>query len=440
MYTFSVYLSSAIYVSSEVAIMDHFGVGAFKASLGLALFVLGYSTGPLLFSPISEIPSVGRNAPYNVTFALFVILSVPTALVKNLGGLLVLRFLQGFFGSPCLATGGGTMQDMYSMLYLPIAIACWVSAAFCAPALGPFLSGFAVPAESWRWSLWEILWLAGPVFILVFISLPETLEGNILLRRAKRLRKLTGDDKYVSQSELNQKDMTAGSIARFALIKPFEINIKDPAILFTSIYSGIIYGTYYSFFEVFPLVYGGVHGFNLGETGLVFICIVVGSILSMACYSMLILKVVIPDILKNGMGPQENVLKPALIAVFLPTISLFVFGWTSRSDIPWIVPTIFLAIYPFSVFIIFQTLFLYIPISYPQYAASLFAGNDFFRGLFAFGAILFSRSMFINEGIGKGVSILGGISILGWIGMYYLYFRGAKLRAKSKFAVSEAAT
>jgi DHA1 family multidrug resistance protein-like MFS transporter len=53
----------------------------------------------------------------------------------------------------------------------------------------------------------------------------------------------------------------------------------------------------------------------------------------MFLYCLLILKVVIPDILKNGMGPQEGVLKPALIFVFGPTISLFLFAWTSRADI-----------------------------------------------------------------------------------------------------------
>jgi DHA1 family multidrug resistance protein-like MFS transporter len=47
-----------------------------------------------------------------VTFAIYLILSVPTALANNLGGLLVLRFLQGFFGSPCLANGGAIMQDL----------------------------------------------------------------------------------------------------------------------------------------------------------------------------------------------------------------------------------------------------------------------------------------------------------------------------------------
>ena len=61
---------------------------------------------------IGEIPAFGRNLPYIVTFSIFVILCVPTALVNNIGGLLFLRFLQGFFGSPCLANGGASMQDM----------------------------------------------------------------------------------------------------------------------------------------------------------------------------------------------------------------------------------------------------------------------------------------------------------------------------------------
>lgn len=61
---------------------------------------------------MSEIPLFGRNVPYMTSFALFVILAIPTALVDNYAGLLVLRFLTGFMGSPCLATGGATMQDL----------------------------------------------------------------------------------------------------------------------------------------------------------------------------------------------------------------------------------------------------------------------------------------------------------------------------------------
>jgi DHA1 family multidrug resistance protein-like MFS transporter len=69
---------------------------------------------------MSEIALFGRNWVYLPTFILFVIISVPTALVKNYAGLLVLRFLQGFFGSPCLANGGATVGDIVSSLVLHI--------------------------------------------------------------------------------------------------------------------------------------------------------------------------------------------------------------------------------------------------------------------------------------------------------------------------------
>jgi DHA1 family multidrug resistance protein-like MFS transporter len=115
LYTFAVYCGSAIYTSSEPQIMQVFGVGQSKASLGLSIYVIGYGVGPLIFSPLSEIPVFGRNVPYMVSFALFVILCVPMALVDNYAGLLVLRFLTGFMGSPCLATGAASMQDIVSI-------------------------------------------------------------------------------------------------------------------------------------------------------------------------------------------------------------------------------------------------------------------------------------------------------------------------------------
>lgn len=131
LYTFVVYTSSAIYTSSTEGVMKAFGVSQLKATLGLALYVLGYGIGPLLFSPLSEIPRIGRNPVYIVTMFLFVIISIPTALVGNYPGLMVLRFLQGFFGSPCLASGGASLGDIYSLMALPYAMMAWVSAAYC---------------------------------------------------------------------------------------------------------------------------------------------------------------------------------------------------------------------------------------------------------------------------------------------------------------------
>lgn len=434
-YTFSVYTGSAIYTSGEGGVMKQFGINATDASLPLSLYVLAYGMGPLLFAPMSEIPVIGRSPVYAVTFLLFVIISIPTALVNNFAGLLVLRFLQGFFGSPCLANGPATMQDMYSLLYLPYALTVWVSAAYCGPALGPLLSGFAVMAKGWRWSLWEILWIAGPVFILMFLLVPETSTPNILLRRAKRLRALTEDTRLKAQSEIDQKGLKPSAVVWDALIKPLEITIKDPAIAFVNMYTALVYGIYYSFFEVFPLVYPVMYGFSIGTIGVVFTCVLVSCAIGVAIYCLYLTYYLIPDIMKRGLRAQEHRLVPALFACFGPPIGLFLFAWTANPKIHWIAPTIGITIYGGSVFVVMQCIFVYVPLSYPQYAASIFAGNDFFRSALACGSIMFARPLFINLGVGQGVSLLAGLSTMGIIGMYVLYFVGPRLRSRSKFAM-----
>lgn len=228
LYTFVVYCGSAIYTTAEGEVIQKFTINPTEAALPLSLYVLGYGVGPLLFAPLSEIPAIGRSPVYFTTMVIFTILCVPTALVDNYAGLLVLRFLQGFFGSPCLANGAASLQDIYTLLYLPYALVVWVAAAYCGPALGPLLSGFAVMAKGWRWSLWEILWMAAPTLIVMFLFLPETSSHNILLRRAARLRKLTGQKHLQSQSEIDQLLLKPSTVIINALVSPTTIPFHPP--------------------------------------------------------------------------------------------------------------------------------------------------------------------------------------------------------------------
>ncbi|KAK7956022.1 cycloheximide resistance [Apiospora aurea] len=435
-YTFVVYTSSAIYTTSDEGVMEAFGVNVTVASLGLALFVLGYGTGPLLFSPLSELPSIGRNPVYTWTMFLFVIISIPTALVQNVAGLLVLRFLQGFFGSSCLANGAASFGDMYDMMVLPYAMIAWVSAAYCGPALGPLLSGYSVPVKGWRWSLLEILWAATPVFIVMFLFLPETSTPSLLLQRAQRLRKLTGSPRFMSQSEIDERNLDRKAVLIDALIKPLEITLKDPAILFVQVYTAIIYGIYYSFFEVFPLVYPVYYGMNYGQIGLLFLCVMVACLIGVVVYVSYLYFYMDPRVRARGFPVQETRLVPALIAAFGPTVGLFIFAWTARPDVHWIAPTVGITVYGATVFVVMQCVFVYVPLSYPQYAASLFAGNDFFRSALVFASILFAKPLFDHLGVARGTSLLGGLSTIGIVGIWVLYFTGAKLRGLSKFAVA----
>lgn len=296
------------------------------------------------------------------------------------------------------------------------------------------MAGFAVPAKTWHWSLWEIAWMTAPVVIGLLIAMPETSSANILLRRAQRLRDLTGDSRFQSQSEVDQRKLTASGILVSALIKPIEITLKDPAIFFVNMYTALFYGIYYTFFEVFPLIFPVQYNFNLGEIGLAFLSCQSGATIGLLAYFAYLHWYMIPDNLRHGLRQQEHRLVPAILGSFLIPIGLFVFAWTARASIHWVVALIGVVIFVVGTFFILQSIFVYLPLSYPVYAASLFAGNDLTRSSMACGSIMFARPLFLNVGIAKGVTLLGGLSVVGIFGTIAIYYFGAQLRARSKFA------
>ncbi|KAL7921906.1 MFS general substrate transporter [Trichoderma austrokoningii] len=379
-YTFIVYSASSIYAPSVEGVSEHFGVSIIAAELGLALFVLWYGVGGVVFGPLSEIPVVGRNPVYYVTFIIYFGISFPTAVVGNFGGLLVLRSLQG-----------GTFTDMYDLIYVLYQLCFWVYCAWGGPAIGPLIGGFSAMFKGWRWPLWEIVWMNLFMLVVMLCLLPETSAANLLMRRAKRLRKLAGDPRLQSQSEIDQQHLTASEILVNALVRSIEIIIKDPAILFVNVYTAFFYGVYYTFFEVFPLL-----RLVLSHISAIFTDIV-------------------PDNIKNGLREQEHRLVPALFGSILlqSGVVLFVIG----------------------MFWILQALFVYIPFSYPTYANSLFAGNCISRAAMVAGAIMYARPLFINLNVHEGVTLLAGLSVGGIPGTFFLYKYGGKLRARSKFAV-----
>ncbi|KAL6821571.1 major facilitator superfamily domain-containing protein [Trichoderma camerunense] len=421
-YAFCVYLGSSIYTASTAGVMKEFGVNYVQATLGLAMYILGYGIGPLLWSPLSEIPAVGRTPPYVLTFAVFVGLCVAAAMTKSFGGLCISRFLMGFFD--------------FAPIKMPYLLALWGGSATLGPAIGPVVVGFSVPREGWRWSQWELLWFAGPLLVCLFIFLPETNPENILMHRAQRLRRITGRTNIKSESEIKQSHMSPREIVYYALIKPWEINALDPSVLFTTIYISLVYATFYSFFESFPLVYPVIYGFNEGQTGLAFMSVIVGLVISIPAYCIYYYFWVEPKVLKDGWGKPEDRLKPAILGSYMIPVGVFIFAWTTRHNVHWMPSIVGVGINNAGQFFILQPVFMYLTMTYPQFAASLMAANDFARSALAAGAVLVSRPMFTHLGVPGGVSLLGGLNFICIGGVCIMYYLGPKLRARSRFAAT----
>ncbi|GAA6034701.1 hypothetical protein JCM8097_001130 [Rhodosporidiobolus ruineniae] len=135
-YSFAVYIGSVIYTASIPGLTEQFDIGLVAATAGLTLFVAGYGVGPMLLSPMQEMPAWGRNPVYLAGLILFVIFQIPCILAKNLATILVFRFLSGFVGSPSLATGGATLGDIYPPNHIAVAIGAWAFGGLSGPIFG----------------------------------------------------------------------------------------------------------------------------------------------------------------------------------------------------------------------------------------------------------------------------------------------------------------
>ncbi|KAI1825901.1 cycloheximide resistance protein [Xylaria intraflava] len=434
--TFSIYIGSSIVTTAEPTFIEIFGVSQQVSSLSLSLYVLGYGVGPLFFSPLSEVPTLGRNFAYILSLGLFLVVSIAASLVDNYPGFLVVRFLQGFLGSPVLATGGASAADLFGFHKLYYGLVAWTCAAFAGPAIGPVISAFAVEQATWRWTMYELLILGGFSFLLLVFLMPETNADTILLRRARRLRQITGNEALRSDSERRQADISfLGLLAKY-FSTPLKVTVQDPSIAFINIYTALIYAIYYSYFESFPLVYEGIYNFSLGSLGIVFTALLIACSIGAATYLVVVYKIYEPYTIKNGVGVPEFRLVPGIWTAVTAPIGVLIFGLTARPNIHWAVPTLGVLIYSASQFVIGAVIFFYLATSYPRYSASLFAGNTFFRSALAAGAVHYSQPLFGNLGIAGGCGVLAGLLVACFFGISAIWYFGAKLRARSKFAES----
>lgn len=432
--TFSVYIGSAIYTPGLIDVTQVFGVAQVPATLGLTLYVAGYGLGPLIWSPMSEIPQIGRLWVYIITLFIFVVFQIPTALASNFGMLLAFRFLTGFFGSPALATGGATIADMYRPQKQAYGLAVWGIGAVCGPVIGPLVGGFAVEAHGWTWTIWELMWLSGFCLILLFFFLPETSSTNILYRRTKRLRKLTGDNRLTCEAEMAGENMGPKDIFKMTLWKPIALNFQEPIVFLLNLYIALIYGLLYIWFESFPLVFEGVYGFSLGIQGIAFLGILVGTLVGAACLFAWLYFYQEKQFDENGNIQPEKRLIPAMVGCFFVPITLFWFGWSSRESIHWIMPIIGTSFFGIAAFTLFNAVLPYLSDAYPESVASVLAGNDLMRSAFGAGFPLFATAMYKKLGIDWASSLLAFLGIAFIPIPFVLYKFGKRIRQKSKNA------
>ncbi|KAI1491814.1 major facilitator superfamily domain-containing protein [Biscogniauxia mediterranea] len=400
------------------------------ATFVVSAFVLGFAAGPLLMAPLSEL--YGRARIYHTTNVLFVFFTIGCALSTTMGMLIAFRFLAGFAGVAVITCGSGSIVDLMPTEQRGRAMALWSIGPLLGPVIGPICAGFLVEAVGWRWVFWVIAIAAGIATLIAFFILRETYAPEILERKAERLRKETGDQRY--QSKL-KKAGTPKHVFMTAIARPARMFLFSPLVTCMCIYISAIYGLLYLLFTTFTFVYEEMYGFGSRAAGLTFIAGGVGNLLGLAFTGTVSDKLIQRKRNRGEPAQPEDRLNLVITvpgALLLPT-GLIMYGWTANPNIHWIVPMIGTGILGFGMMAIFNSVQAYLVDSYPNNAATVTAANAVLRSILGAVLPLFGLQLYDALGLGWGNTLLGLILVvLAPVPWIFAKF-GRRIRENPKF-------
>ncbi|KAH8102515.1 MFS general substrate transporter [Cristinia sonorae] len=419
--------------SEIVGPLEHeFGFSIEVGALLISLFVAGYCVGPLLWGPLSE--QYGRRIIGIISFTIYTGSQVGCALSPNSASLLIFRFLGGTFAASPMTNSGAIISDIWDADTRGTAMALFTLAPFAGPSLGPTVGGFMVTAGvSWRWVFWLLAMFAGACGILLTLTQPETYSPVILVRKAKRLRKETGDDRWWAPLERQQVGLRQH--LEHILGRPFEMLFMEPMLVAINLYMSFVYGCMYLLFEAYPIVFSVGHGLNPGKSGLMFMPIFVGGTAACLVYMLYwnpIYKRLVKQYAPDPVPPEFRLDICAWAAPGF-ALSFFWFGWTSFPSISIWAPMMSGLVIGFTIIWIFLGLLNYTIDAYLFAAASALAANTVLRSIFGAGFPLFANQMFDKLNPRWASTLLGCIALLMMPLPLVLKRYGPFLQRKSRF-------
>ncbi|EOO02366.1 putative drug transporter protein [Phaeoacremonium minimum UCRPA7] len=257
-----------------------------------------------------------------------------------------------------------------------------------------------------------------------------------------------------------KEDEERSSIAvmiSISIWRPFHLLFTEPVVFFFSLWVAFAWAVLYLTFGSIPYVFNRIYGWNIEKCGYMFSAMMVGSFLST------VIGVWQDDLLRNPLWraenwdeagpltrterfwsfmrrrfpvevPESRLYFTCITATLLP-VGLFIFGFTSDSGTPWIVPAIAICLATMGIFSVYLATFNYLADVYHVYASSALAAQSFCRNILGGVFPLVTVMMFKNLGNDRAGGLLGGIAMGLTLVPWVLVFYGERIRRRSKFAM-----
>ena len=196
----------------------------------------------------------------------------------------------------------------------------------------------------------------------------------ILSRRAKRLRKETGDDRYQCRADVERKSLLI--LIRLSLVRPLYFLVTEPVVIAMTIYICFAWAILWGLLESIPLIFENVYHWDLGNTGLAFWSLVLGAFIALALnwHQEYLYRKYYPK-----HGPEARLFYSCAGGITFVLGSIIVAFAQGRTH--WIVVCLGYVLIQCAIFHIYLSVFNYLADAYTLYASSALAAQSFARNI-----------------------------------------------------------
>lgn len=129
---------------------------------------------------------------------------------------------------------------------------------------------------SWRWTDWITLIIVALATGITVMCLPETHPAIIQSWKAKHLRQITNEDRYLARIEIIK--LTLLHRLEKAMYRPFVLAV-EPIVIAITVYLTVLYCIIFTFLDGYTTIFQETYHISQGLTNTIFVAMYVGAML-----------------------------------------------------------------------------------------------------------------------------------------------------------------
>ncbi|KAL2873170.1 hypothetical protein SGCOL_011681 [Colletotrichum sp. CLE4] len=426
-------MGSSIFYPALTEMSKEFGVTPTITNLSVAFYMLAMAIFPLWWSSFSE--TLGRRTIYLLSFALFVLFSILSAVSVNIEMLIVMRLLAGGASASVQAVGAGTIADIWEPRERGRAMSIFYLGPLTGPLLAPIIGGALAQRFGWQSTMWTLAIYGGLVLVMILFCLPETLArpkpAALVVSQPRGASDGGGEKIALSRTKTTESvkvhSKKAAAFFKKSFIDPLSVllYLRFPPVAITVWFAAVTFGALFVVnISVQATLSQAPYGFSELIIGLFYFPAGLGYFLASLLGGRWLDVIMAREARKAGrydadgkliLLPEDRMRENIWIAATVYPASLIYYGWVVEKGLFWFVPCIGLFTFGASSMLVFGAATTMLTEFMPKRSSGGVAVNNFVRNIFSCIGAIAAQPVINAIGNGWLFTILG---IFAWVSGY----------------------